>query len=82
MTTATVLAQNKLEDVQNTEYDSVINEHETIVGENEMPYTRILEVTEDKPAPGMKTVDIAVLSSSHGSHDHRVTLTTIVSNRH
>jgi prepilin-type N-terminal cleavage/methylation domain-containing protein len=82
MTTATILAQNKLEDVQSAEYASIINEHETIVGENHMSYTRILEVTADEPAPGMKTVDIAVLWSTRKAREHRVILTTIVSDSH
>jgi len=82
MTTATILAQNKLEDVQSAEYDSIINEHETILGENQMPYTRILQVSSDHPAPGMKTVAIDVLWTMRKTRAHRVTLTTIVADRH
>jgi hypothetical protein len=82
MATATTLAQDKLEDVQRAAYTAIISEHETIVAENYVPYERIMEVSEDLPAPGMKTINIAVVWQARGPRQHRVTLSTIVANRH
>lgn len=81
MTTATTLAQDKLEDVQSAVYTAITSERETIVAENHLPYERIMEVSEDLPAPGMKTVDIAVVWQTRGTRQHRVTLSTIVADR-
>jgi hypothetical protein len=82
MATATMLAQDKLEDVQRAVYTAITSERETIVAENHVPYERIMEVREDLPTPGMKTVNIAVVWRARGTRQHRVTLSTIVASRH
>jgi len=81
MTTATMLAQDKLEDVQKTVYTAITSERETIVAADNVPYERILEVSEDLPGVGMKTVAIAVLWQARGARQHRVMLSTIVADR-
>jgi prepilin-type N-terminal cleavage/methylation domain-containing protein len=76
ITTATVLAQDKLEALHNIGYDSLTNEHD-ITPSNRHPYQRAVSVTDGAPAPGMKTVAVTV---SWGPHDaaHHVTLHTII----
>jgi type IV pilus assembly protein PilV len=81
MTTATILAQDKLEDVQKAAYTAITSERETIVAADSVPYERIIEVNEGLPGTGMKTVDIAVVWQARGARQHRVTLSTIVADR-
>lgn len=81
MTMATMLAQDKLEDVQKAFYTAITSEHETIVAADNVPYERILEVSEGLPGAGMKTVAIAVVWRARGARQHRVILSTIVADR-
>jgi Tfp pilus assembly protein PilV len=76
ITTATVLAQDKLEALHNTRYDSLTDEQD-ITTSNRNPYRRAVNVIDSTPAPGMKTVAVTV---SWGSEDaeHHVTLQTII----
>jgi type IV pilus assembly protein PilV len=76
ITTATVLAQDKLEALHNTGYDSLADEQD-IATSNRNPYRRAVNVIDSAPAPGMKTVAVTV---SWGPEDaeHHVTLQTII----
>lgn len=76
ITTATVLAQDKLEALHNTGYDSLTDEHD-ITTSNRNSYRRAVNVMDGAPAPGMKTVAVTV---SWGPHDaaHHVALQTII----
>jgi hypothetical protein len=81
MTMATMLAQDKLEEVQKAAYAAITSERETLVAADNMSYERLLEVSEGLPGGGMKTVDIVVIWQAHGARQHRVTLSTIVADR-
>ena len=76
MTTASALAQYKMEELKNTAYASVASSSspETV----ETIYTRSWTVSAaDTPAAGMKTIEVAVSFSWKGS-TRIVTLKTIV----
>jgi type IV pilus assembly protein PilV len=81
MTTATMLAQDKLEDVQKAAYTAITSERETIVAADNVPYERLLAVSEGVPGVGMKTVDIVVVWQARGTRQHRVMLSTIIADR-
>jgi Tfp pilus assembly protein PilV len=80
ITTATVLAQDQLEALHNTEYDSLIDAQD-ITTSNRNPYRRAVNIMDSTPAPGMKTVAVTV---SWGPEDaeHHVTLQTILIDNH
>jgi type IV pilus assembly protein PilV len=75
ITTATVLAQDKLEALHNSGYDSLADAQD-IATSNRNPYRRAVNVMDSIPAAGMKTVAVTV---SWGPKDaeHHVTLQTI-----
>jgi len=73
ITTATTLAQNKMEEIKGTAYPSIASGSDT----QETIYTRTWTVTSDSPVTGMKTIDIVVAFSWKGS-PHNVTLQTMV----
>lgn len=72
ITTATVLAQEKMEELKNTAYASVVTGSDT----QESIYTRTWTVTTDSPAAGMKTIEVAV-TFPWESTTRNVTLKTI-----
>jgi len=73
ITTATTLAQDKMEELKGTDYASIATDSDT----QESIYTRTWTVTSDSPVTGMKTIDIVVAFSWKGS-PHNVTLQTMV----
>ena len=73
VTTATTLAQGKMEELKGTSYSSIVSGSDT----QESIYTRTWTVTSDSPASGMKTIEVAVAFSWRDS-THNVTLKTIV----
>jgi len=73
ITTATTLAQDKMEELKGTAYASLTSNSDT----QESIYTRTWTVTADSPAAGMKTIDVVVTFSWKGA-THNVTLKTIV----
>lgn len=78
ITMATILAQDKLEAVQNTAYDELGSEKETVITDNQRRYTRVMEVLDNTPIRGMKTVSIAVYWGRQHSTNRHVALKTIV----
>lgn len=73
LTTATTLAQDKMEELKNTKYSNIASGSDT----QESIYTRTWTSTSDSPATGMKTIDVTVQFPWKGS-THNVTLKTIV----
>ena len=59
LTTATALAQDKLEELRDTPYENIEDGKKTLVERN-ITYTRVWQVTADQPATGMKTVEVTV----------------------
>jgi hypothetical protein len=78
MTSATVLAQDKLESIYATTYTDVSSAYEVITTANRRQYIRTVDVEEDTPAAGMKTVSITVHWAKSDIPDHHVRLKTIV----
>ncbi len=78
ITMATILAQDKVEVVQNTPYDQLKNEKEELITPNQSYYTRQTKVANNTPRRGMKTVSIAVYWTQTNSTDRHVSLKTIV----
>ncbi|HOG08693.1 MAG: prepilin-type N-terminal cleavage/methylation domain-containing protein [Syntrophales bacterium] len=74
MTTATTLAADKMEELKNTAYASVVSGNDT----QETLYTRTWVVTNNSPATGMKTVVVTVAWNWQGNN-HDVVLRSIVS---
>jgi len=73
MTTATTLAQDKMESLKNTGYADLVSGADTI----QSLYTRTWTVTDNSPAANMKTLVVSVgWSLQGGTHD--VTVSCIV----
>ena len=73
ITTATILAQDKMEELKGTAYSSIASDSDT----QESIYTRTWTATSDSPAAGIKTIDVAVTFSWKGT-THNVTFKTMV----
>lgn len=73
ITTATTLAQDKMEELKGTAYSSIASGSDT----QESIYTRTWTVTPDSPADGMKTIEVTVEFQWKGA-TRNVTLKTIV----
>ncbi|MCK4533917.1 MAG: prepilin-type N-terminal cleavage/methylation domain-containing protein [Syntrophobacterales bacterium] len=73
ITTATTLAQDKMEELKNTRYSNITSGSDT----QESIYTRTWTSTPDSPAADMKTIDVTVQFQWKGTA-HNVTLNTIV----
>jgi type IV pilus assembly protein PilV len=78
LTTATFLAQAKIEELQGTPYTALTGGNETVTG-NTTNYTRVWSVTNNAPGAGMKTVEVVVSWQIPGSSQRQVVLRTILS---
>ena len=72
ITTAATLAQDKMEELKNTDYGSIVSDDDA-----DPIYTRTWTVAADTPAGGMKTIEVKVEFLWKGA-THNVTLNTIV----
>ena len=72
VTSATTLAQDKMEELKNTAYGSIVSGSDT-----DSIYSRTWAVTADSPIADTKTVEVTV-SWSRGGNTHNITLKTIV----
>jgi len=75
LTTATTLAQDKMEDVRRQGYSDVTAETKAACPSPYGEYERKVEVSDDDPATGMKTVTVTAYWDSEG---HWVVLKTIL----
>ena len=76
ISTATVLAQDKMEDIKRLGYDSAADDTEDYNSISNYPlYKRITQVTAGNPAAGMKKIVVTVYWDSD---DHLVVLNTIL----
>ena len=73
ITTATTLAQDKMEELKGTDYASIATDSDT----QESIYTRTWTVTSDSPAADIKTIEVKVEFQWKGT-THNVTLKTMV----
>lgn len=73
MTTATTLAQDKIEELKSTSYANITTGSDT----QQSIYTRTWAVTSDSPVTGMKTIAVSVAFSWKGA-TRTVTLKTMV----
>ena len=78
LTSATILAQDKLESIYTMAYTDVSDAYEVITTDNHQQYIRTVEVAEDIPTSGTKTVAIAVHWAHSDIPEPQVLLKTIV----
>ena len=78
VTTATTLAQGKMENVRRLGYSSVANETKAVLPSPDDEYKREVAVTDGSPAAGMKTVAVKVYWGGASKEDHNVELKTIL----
>jgi len=81
LTTATTLAQEKMEDIRRagrTDYSSVASETKAVLPSPDDAYKREVTATNDSPASGMKTVVVKVYWGGASKEDHNVELKTIL----
>jgi type IV pilus assembly protein PilV len=76
LTTATFLAQDKLEALQDAAYSALSDGSDTAT-QNNIDYTRLWEITDNAPAAGMKTIEVTVRWQVLGKHQRQVLLRTI-----
>ncbi len=74
ITTATTLAQDKMEELKGTDYTSITSGGPET---QQSIYTRTWTVTSDSPVAGMKTIEVTVEFTWKGT-THNVALKTIV----
>jgi type IV pilus assembly protein PilV len=78
LTTATTLAQDKMEDIRGLAYASVAAETKAECSSPYNAYKREVLVTNDSPATGMKTVIVKTYWGGASKEDHHVELKTIL----
>jgi len=78
LTTATTLAQDKMEDIRGLAYSSVVSETKAVLPSPYDEYKREITVTDNNPATGMKTVTVKVYWGGASKEDHNVELKTII----
>ena len=78
MTTATTLAQDKMEDIQRAGYANAANETMATMSSPYSDYKREVEVNEGSPATDMKTVIVKIYWGGASKEDHNVELETIL----
>lgn len=82
MTMATTLAQDRLEEIKNTAYDSVASanfptqDYGSISGFN--AFRREVSITSSSPAINMKTITVTVLWRDGAGNSHNIELKTII----
>ncbi len=81
LTTATTLAQDKMEDIKRikeTGYSNVVAETKAVCSSPYTEYKREVLVTNDSPATNMKTVIVKTYWGGTSKEDHHVELKTIL----
>ena len=78
LTTATTLAQDKMEDVRGTSYSTVASETKAVLSSPYDEYKQEVTIADDSPATGMKTVSVKVYWGGASKEGHNVELKTIL----
>jgi len=78
LTTATTLAQDKMEDIQRVGYASAASETKATMSSPFSDYKREVTVTTGSPATDMKTVSVKIYWGGASKEDHNVELRTIL----
>jgi type IV pilus assembly protein PilV len=78
MTAAVSIANQKLEQIKDTDYANILSESSTQITQSNMLFTRQVTVTNNSPLANTKTVNVTV-TWSDGSNSHSVPITTIIS---
>ena len=78
LTTATTLAQDKMDEIRGTSYPGVVSETKAVLSPPYDAYKRETAVTGGSPATGMKTVLVKVYWGGASKEDHNVELKTIL----
>jgi len=75
---ATVLAQDKMEDIRRTGYTGVTNEIKAELPTPDNEYKREVTVTADSPATNMKSISVKIYWGGSSKEDHDVEIETIL----
>jgi type IV pilus assembly protein PilV len=78
MTAAVSVANQKLEQLKDTDYANILSESSTQITQSNMRFTRQVTVTNNSPLANTKTVNVTV-TWSDGSNSHSIPMTTIIS---
>jgi type IV pilus assembly protein PilV len=78
MTAAVSIANEKLEQMKDTDYANILSESSTQITRSNVSFTRQVTVTNNSPLANTKTVNVTV-TWSDGSNSHSVPITTIIS---
>jgi len=78
LTTATTLAQDKMEDIRRMDYSNVTPETKAACESPYGNYQIEVSVTNDSPATGMKTVTVTTYWQDNNGDEHNVDLKTIL----
>ncbi len=78
LTTATTLAQDKMEDIRRVGYANAASETKATMSSPYSDYKREVTVTADSPATDMKTVIVKAYWGGASKEDHNVELKTIL----
>jgi type IV pilus assembly protein PilV len=78
MTAAVSIANQKLEQIKDTDYANILSESSAQITQSNMRFTRQVTVTNNSPLANTKTVNVTV-TWSDGSNSHSVPITTIIS---
>ena len=76
LTTATVLAQDKLEELQDTAYSALSDGSDTAT-QNNIDYSRLWDIADNAPTAGMKRIEVTVRWQVLGKRQHQIVLRTI-----
>jgi type IV pilus assembly protein PilV len=77
MTTATAVAEAKIEQLKDTPYANVQSESATPIVAANMNFTRQVTVTANSPVPNTKTIQVTV-TWTEGSQSHVVPISTVI----
>jgi type IV pilus assembly protein PilV len=81
LTTATTLAQDKMEDIRRasrTDYSNILDENPEVLDPPYEDYMRGVDVDDNTPASGMKSITLTVSWGGASKTDHDVELKTIL----
>ena len=78
LSTATTLAQDKMEDIRRVGYANAASETKATMSSPYSDYKRGVTVTADSPATDMKTVSVKIYWGGASKEDHNVELKTIL----
>jgi len=78
MTQASIYGQDKIEELKNTSYSSVVTAADTVTSSNGVTFNRSWTVATDSPYPDSKTITLTVSWTGPQGQNHSVQFSTII----